>query len=145
MAPVLDRLEGVDLDPGVHHGVLADEALVAEHHPLLDPGAPAQVAAATDRAAPHPDARAEVGVVMDHGALDHGVGPDPDVAAQHRVLAERGARLDAAVVPDDGRPVAATAAGSTSAPLPNQTPWRSAKPGSSTCTSPSRMSWCARR
>jgi hypothetical protein len=97
---VLDRLEREHLDPGVHHGVLADEALVAQHHPLLYPGAPAQLAAATDRAAPQPDAGAEAGVVMDHGALDEGVGTDAYVAAQYRVLPQGGGRFHPAVVPD---------------------------------------------
>ena len=97
---VLDRLEREHLDAGVHHGVLADEALVPQHHPLLYPGAPAQLAAATDRATPHPDAGAEVGIVMDHSALDEGVGTDAYVAAQYRVLPQGGARLHPAVVPD---------------------------------------------
>ena len=50
-------------------------------------------------------AGAEVGVVVDDGPLEVGVGPDPHVAAEHRVLPEVGARLHPAVVADDRRAV----------------------------------------
>ena len=51
-APGLDRLERVHLHAGAEHGVLADEALVAEHHALLAADAAAQVAGPADRSAP---------------------------------------------------------------------------------------------
>ena len=40
---------------------------------------------------------------MDHDPLEVGAGPHPDVVAEHGVLAQPGARLDAAVVADDRR------------------------------------------
>ncbi len=56
--------------------------------------------AAPDGAAPQAHARPQIGIVVDHGALYEGVGPDPDVAAQDRVLPQCGARFHAAIIPD---------------------------------------------
>ena len=56
--PGLDRLERVDLDPGLDLGVGPDEALVAEHHPLLAAHPLAQVGAPAEHAAVDAHARA---------------------------------------------------------------------------------------
>ena len=115
------------------HGVLADEALVAEHDALLAADAAAQVARPADDRAPQPHALAEVGVVVDHGALEVGVAAHPHVGAEHRVLADAGAGLDPAVVADDRRARRPRPSGWTSAPSPSHTPSPSSKPGMSTC------------
>ncbi len=101
----LDGLERVHLDLGSEVGVLADEALVADDHALVGAGPLAEVARPADHRSPQPHGLAEVGVVVHHGALELGLAADPDVGAQHRVLPDPGAGLDAAVVADDGRAV----------------------------------------
>ena len=127
---MLDGLEGVDLDAGMHYGVLADETLVADHDAFFDPGTPAKLAAAANYAAAEANARPEVGVVVHDGALEISVGPHPDVTAENGVLAQRRAGLHTAIVPNYGGALI-SAPGSTSAPSPSQTPWLRAKPGSS--------------
>src|SRR4029450_2925646 len=116
--PALDGLEWVPLDPGAGPGRLADEALVAEHHALLAPHAVAQVAAAADGGAPQAHALADVGVVVDDRPLEVRPGPDPDVGAEHGVLAQPGVALDPAVVADDDRPLDA-GVGVDVGPLPD--------------------------
>ena len=102
---MLDRLEGVHLDPRIDDGVLADEGLVAEDDAFLQAGAPAQVAGAAHDRPAQAHARAEVDVVVYHRPLDEGVRPDPHVRTEHGVLGQPGAGIDPAVVADDGRAV----------------------------------------
>ena len=82
--------------------MLADEALVAQHDALVAAHAAAKVAGPPDGGAPQAHALAEVGVVVDDDALEVGVGPHPDVRAEHRVGPEAHARLDPAVLTDHG-------------------------------------------
>ena len=65
MAPASTVLNGYTFTPGAEHGVLADEALVAEHDALLAADAAAEVARPADDRAAQPHALAEVGVVVD--------------------------------------------------------------------------------
>ena len=82
---------------------------------------------------------------MDDGALEVGVGADPDVGAEHRVLAEAGAGLDPAVVADDGRARRSRRRGATSAPSPSHTPVAELEAGDRRpATLPSRTSLWAR-
>ena len=99
----LDGLEREDLHARAEHGVLADEALVAEDDALLAAHVGAEVAGPADGGPPEAHARAEVGVVVDDDPLEVGAGAHPDVVAEHRVLAEAGPGLDAARVADDRR------------------------------------------
>ena len=99
---MLDGLEGVDPDAGMHYGVLADETLIADHDTFFDPGTPAKLAAAANYAAAEANARPEVGVVVHDGALEKGVGPHPDVTTENGVLPQRRAGLHTAIVPNYG-------------------------------------------
>ena len=103
MAPCSTVLKGKILTPACTTACSPMKHSSPSTTPSSIAGAPAQVAAAAHGAAPQAHARAQIGVVVDHGALYEGVGPHPDVAAEHRVLPQRGARLDPAVVPDYGR------------------------------------------
>src|SRR5436190_865100 len=97
----LDGLERVDLHARVDHRVLTHEAVVAEHDPLFTAGALAQIRRAPDHAAAQAHAIAEVGVVVDHRALDEGLVAHDHVGAEDAVLVQVGAGLHLAVVADD--------------------------------------------
>src|SRR5207244_643360 len=118
----------VDLDAGVDDGVLADEALVAQHDALLAPAPPPQVARPADDRAPQPHRRAQIGVVVDHAAMDIGVGPDPNVGAEHGGLPQMGPRFDPAIVADDDRSLEA-GAGVDFGPLPQPLPFANPETG----------------
>ncbi len=81
--------------------MLADEALVADDHVLLDAGALANVAGAPDDRAAHACARPDVHVVVHDRALQLGVVLHDDVRAEHRVRPKHCAGLHARVVADE--------------------------------------------
>ena len=123
--------------------MFTDKAFIADDDALFGASPAAQVATAADDTTTQAHSRAEIGIVVHDGALQVGVGADPDVAAEHGVLAQRGPPFDVAVVADQGRALI-SAFGSTTAPSPTQIPLRNAKPCTSASTLPSRMSWWAR-
>ena len=144
-APCSTVLNGYTFTPAGEDRVLPDEALVAEHHALLAAHAAAEVAGAADGGAPQPHALAEVGVVVHDDPLEVGVGSHPDVGAEHRVGPEPHARLDAAVLADDGRAHERSHRGGPRRPPPRGRRRPSRSRGSRRATRPSRMSLWAER
>ena len=83
----LDRLERVDLHPGIDDRPRADEALVADHDAFLDVRVLADVVGPADHRAAQPRRVADVAVVVHDRALEMRVGLHDDVGAEHRVRA----------------------------------------------------------
>src|SRR5205823_6241311 len=97
-----------DLHVRVDDGILADDALVAHHRPLLDPHVRPQVGVAPDHAAPQRRLGAHVDVVVEHRAFEERVGLHDHVGAEHGVGPDVHAGFDAAAVADHDRIVDAS-------------------------------------
>ncbi len=96
----LDGLERIDPDVRPDDRLLADQALVPDHRPVLDPRGPHHIGVLPDHAAAQIALRPDVHVVVHHRLVQERAPLDDHVAAQHRVLADLDAGFDLGVVPD---------------------------------------------
>ena len=101
----LDLLVGVDADPGENLALLADRRLVADRDSLVDPDVRADVAHPPEDGAFDSRPAADVARRVDHTSGHVRVLADDDARREHRVGPDRRSGGDAAVVPDERRPL----------------------------------------
>ena len=96
----LHGLEGVDLDVGRDHGLLTDDALVADDRALLDPRRAHDVGVLADHAGTQVGLRADEDVVVHDRPMQEGAVLHDHVAAEDAELPQLRAGLDLRVVAD---------------------------------------------